>query len=373
MLKSTCAVYAIGMIGTALAFPAQAKADEAPPFQVEAGAIAAGEDSATTTVDASANVPLVIDVIPVGGEWDTFITVTNRATGELLGENDDGGNGLASRLVIPASFSGMVDVQVRNVSGASDSAQNRYVLLVGEAVVPEIETRPISVGDELPGALPSGGEAMYEFSAEEGQSFDFAVTAADGAWDTFAEIYPRSSVGMGEPVAVNDDRGGGSLDSFVTFIAPAAGEYVLRVSEVGDTGGNYTVTMARGPNLSGPEAFRPIGLDETRRMVISSSDTDRPMIELTDAAKSAMARGGTAVITLNGTRSDIDPVVAVGFETPLGFAQVAANDDHAGTLNSRLVLDVAALGNEVWRDAMRVQVNTINDGISEIELRVELQ
>jgi hypothetical protein len=150
---------------------------------------------------------------------------------------------------------------------------------------------------------------------------------------------------------------------------------VLRVSEMGEAGGDFTVELKAGPEVSGPEALRPIGIGETREMALANAGEGAPaaLIALSDDLKREIRRGqrDRITVTLRGANGQVDPVLAAGFLTPMGFAGLAEDDDGGGELNSRLELDVSGMREGDWLDSFRLAPRALNEGVYALELSVE--
>ena len=65
----------------------------------------------------------------------------------------------------------------------------------------------------------------------------------------------------------------------------------------------------------------------------------------------------------------LDPVLELGFETPLGFSSVLNDDDGGGDTDARLVFDASTLG-PVWLDSLRIKASAFNETSGDYELRV---
>lgn len=355
---------------------AQDAADAPRLLSSQGGAIAFGDEMAsqTLTIRASDN-GMVIDVIPIGTEWDPMITLRDPSTGATIAEDDDGGNGLASQIVLGPEVNGTLELQVRSMSGAPMGGQlpNQFVVTVREFVPIEIDATSIAIGTSTRSTLPASGTQFFTFSGVAGQSVEIAVNAVDDAFDPNIALFAAMTAGRDDPLAQNDD-GPNTLNSFLTFVFPQTGDYVLRVSEIGDAGGDFSVELKAGPEVSGPEALRPIGIGETREMALANAKAADPaaLIALSDAAKRAIRNGqGRLTVTLRGANGQVDPVLAAGFLTPMGFASTAEDDDGGGGLDSRLELDMSAMREGDWLDDFRLALRAYNDGVYAVELTVE--
>ncbi|NNF94285.1 MAG: hypothetical protein HKM91_06800 [Altererythrobacter sp.] len=355
---------------------AQGAADAPRVLSTQTGTIAFGDEMASQTLDIRRSENgVVVDVIPIGTEWDPVIMLKDPATGATIVEDDDGGNGLASQVVLGPEVSGTLELQVRSMSGATMGGQvpSQFVVIMREFMPIEINATDIAIGSSTPGSLPASGTQFFAFSGVAGQSVEIAVNADNDAFDPNIALFTAMAAGRGDPLAENDD-GQDTLNSFLSFVFPQTGEYVLRVSEIGDAGGGFTVELKAGPEVSGPEALRPIGIGETREMALANTGDGEPaaLIALSDAAKRAIRGGrGQLVVTLRGANGQVDPVLAAGFLTPIGFASLAEDDDGGDELDSRLELDVSAMREGDWLDNFRLAPRAYNEGVYALELTVE--
>ena len=356
----------------------QGAADAPRVLSTQAGTIAFGDEMASQTLDIrSSKHGVVVDVIPIGTEWDPVIVLRDPATGATIAEDDDGGNGLASQVVLGSEVSGAVELQVRSMSVEPMGGQlpNQFVVTVREFVPIEINATDMDIGSSARGTLPASGTQFFAFSGVAGQSVEIAVNADDDGFDPNIALFTEAAAaGRGDPLAENDD-GQNTLNSFLSFVFPQTGEYVLRVSEMGEAGGDFTVELKAGPEVSGPEALRPIGIGETREMALANADEGEPatLIALSDDLKREIRRGqrDRITVTLRGANGQVDPVLAAGFLTPMGFAGLAEDDDGGGELNSRLELDVSGMREGDWLDSFRLAPRALNEGVYGLELSVE--
>ena len=112
--------------------------------------------------------------------------------------------------------------------------------------------------------LPHNGEGRLEATdpaTAEGERYDDHVirlaagqrvrlSAASETFDTILQVYQAGS--MGQPIAENDDAGD-ALNSRMTFTAPGAGNYVVRVQSFPESGmGVYRLTAETAPPLPAP-------------------------------------------------------------------------------------------------------------------------
>jgi hypothetical protein len=191
------------------------------------------------------------------------------ANGAILGQSDDRGDGtLNSQIIYQVARGGRFEVVASTFGG---NGTGNYVLSL--AVDPNaraplnfasIEGQPIARHEgQLNEAQPT---REYNVQLAAGQTLLAFSNATSGDLDTVIRL--NSPEGL--PVAVNDDRGDGSLNSAIAFNAPAAGTYRLelyRFPQSNSSGGFELVLLSvdrsvvdtlramveEGVTLSGPE------------------------------------------------------------------------------------------------------------------------
>ena len=172
--------------------------------------------------------------------FDPFIRVES-ADGDVLDEDDDGGDGTDALLTIDLTGEPGAVVVVREFGGESGT----YNLLV----LPGSGTAPTPTGAELTVGTPTGGliidagqvvdhpfvgtGAPVSITVEGITSFDPVVTVLDAA---------------GTELATNDDfdRTNSGSDARVDLTIPAGAQVTVRVSGFGSSEGPYLVTVAAG-------------------------------------------------------------------------------------------------------------------------------
>lgn len=169
--------------------------------------------------------------------------------GEPIAENDDAGDGLNSRIIHVPATAGNYTLRVR---AFAEDGRGAYTLRA-EQLPPlppatAIETAPrtmtwttvngaLAEGDPEPAGAPSDDYSLFLGAGEE------AIIRVDGEFDTLVSVF-RGNDRDGDPVA-SDDDGGGGLNSMLLFRAEEAGEYVIRVSAVGDGTGAYRLRIGQ--------------------------------------------------------------------------------------------------------------------------------
>lgn len=324
------------------------------------------DDPARFVVGQDAGEALEVTAAPVDGS-DPLLKVYDAASGELLAESDDTAGSLASVVRLFSPSARRLRIEVSNAAG-EDSI--RFDLIVRPSDYRPNPLKDIALGQSLGGNLQAGDEQLFRFRAQRGEVWELTLAQASGSeLDPMIEIYAGERP-TGEVLATNDDSAGG-LNARIRFLAPAAGTYVLRATGVSSTAGDYLLTAEqRQP----PAATRTARIDLGRAATGTIDDNTRERFyRLTESALSSLAESpSTLVVGLRhvGEGEDIlDPVLEVGFDTPLGFASVLQDDDGGGDSNSRIVLDLAGLA-PTWLEALRIKAAGFTDTAGDYALTI---
>jgi hypothetical protein len=167
--------------------------------------------------------------------FDTVLRILRRGATDILANDDDGGDGLNSRLTFSPAESGdyIACVTSWNGAGAGD-----YTLTVENAPpLPAPATRPTrtetATWQVFDGTLADGdGEDNgsrfddYLVTIPTGQR---AIISADSTgFDTVVKVYRANDRG-GDPAASDDDSGG-NLNSLLVFSPDEGGDFIVRVT-----------------------------------------------------------------------------------------------------------------------------------------------
>lgn len=219
-------------------------------------------------VDLNAGDIFVASTFALVEGLDPTLTLLD-ANGAIVGQSDDRGDGtLNSQIIYQVARAGRFEVVAGTFGG---NGAGNYVLSL--AVDPNaraplnfasIEGQPIARHEgQLNEAQPT---REYNVELAAGQTLLAFSNATSGDLDTVL----RLNNAEGLPVAVNDDRGDGSLNSAIAFTAPAAGRYRLEIYRFpqSNSSGGFELTLLsvdrsvvetlramveEGVTLSGPE------------------------------------------------------------------------------------------------------------------------
>ena len=194
-------------------------------------------------VELGASDVFVASALALTDRLDTTLRLVD-ANNVVVAQNDDRGDGtLNSQLVYQAADAGRFEL----VAGTFDG-QGVGDFVVSLALDPHAEApfnfasirgAPIARYDgELNDAQPS---RAYSIDLAANQTLLAVSEAASGDLDTVLQL----NDGEGYPVALNDDRGDGSLNSGFAFTAPRSARYTLQISRFAQTNssGAYRIVL----------------------------------------------------------------------------------------------------------------------------------
>ncbi|WP_300526833.1 DUF6055 domain-containing protein [Maricaulis sp.] len=187
---------------------------------------------------------LVASTEALSPELDTTLTLFD-ASGEVIAMNDDRGDGtLNSQIIFLVETAGEYTVQAGSYSGRDMGELFLSVATDANAELPfdftaldgeMIATETGRVDDNTP---------VYrrDITIAEGQTLYAYADRADGDLDPVLRLLGPD----GLPVAMNDDRGDGSLNSAFAYTAPATGDYIVEVDRYSGSGssGGFSLTLS---------------------------------------------------------------------------------------------------------------------------------
>lgn len=175
---------------------------------------------------------------------DTTLTLSGP-DGAILAQNDDRGDGtLNSQLIFEAARAGRYEVVVSTYGG---EGQGDFALSLATDPNAEAPFNFATIeGTEIAryeGELNATQTSRaYTINLAAGQTLLAVADTTSGNLDTVL----RLSGADGFPVALNDDRGDGSLNSAFAYTAPRAGRYLLEINRYAqaDTSGAYRIVLS---------------------------------------------------------------------------------------------------------------------------------
>ena len=242
------------------------------------------------------------DVVELAAGSDDFDTVLEFRSqdGTVLAEDDDGGPGNDSRLVVILPPDGPHHVWLTAAFGAGAGSY-------------DIEARRVARAEE-----PDTG--VWRFDGVAGQVV--SITAESDAFDTVVHLVSPA----GEELAQDDD-GGPDTDSHLVQRLPSTGRYLVRVAAVDGRQGPYEVRLHTVPLTS---------LDMGTTVTGTLGD-DRPPIGIWEFDGTA-----GAVVDVTAVSSSFDTVLQV--LSPTG-EEIARNDDaNPETTDSALLATLPTTG-----------------------------
>jgi hypothetical protein len=171
----------------------------------------------------------------------------------------------------------------------------------------------------------------YTFRAREGERI--AASVQSEAFDPTVRVGRMTDSGF-EELAYNDDRpGGGDLNSYLVFTAPADGEYIVRAAPLGGSQtGAYTVGIAEGPP---PMSMQSIGFGDTVAGALSDDDGQNGGGVVADGYTFQGRAGQRVIVTMSS--DDFDTWLNLYAGEGDSRYLVDSDDDGAGEgTNSRL-------------------------------------
>ncbi|GAA5052128.1 hypothetical protein GCM10023208_12680 [Erythrobacter westpacificensis] len=319
----------------------------------------AGE-AAVFTVTLPADTGLQVDAIATG-DLDPVLRVKD-GSGALLGENDDFGDELNSRVMIGASDrSRRLTIEVDSFdaewAGDGESSGGTFDLRLSTSDYVDVGTRAVTYGARETGTL-MGGEHLFTIRGEAGEAVEVALIATDDALDPYLELRDPA----GESVAFDDD-GGGDLNALLRHTFAQDGTYTIVATGFGESTGAYRLRVREQREVPAQLPLQVIGIsDEATGVLAQGWDEagDATLMpsyidyQLSEEAKAAIRAGNgeLSIRMTGGGESDpdfggtIDPYIELGFDTPLGFAVVESDDDGAGDLDALLPVDLGLLAGE---------------------------
>ncbi|MCA9913048.1 MAG: PPC domain-containing protein [Anaerolineae bacterium] len=222
------------------------------------GTAAAANVEYSLSLDADQSVVISLESL----DFDTYIDVLDSA-GTSVASDDDGGDGLNSRLEFTAPAAGTYTIVVRSFIGEPDGAYTLSVagegggsgalggLLGGSSSSSDSSAAQgsgdLSVGDSITDTA-SGTQPEYTIALSEGESVRIDVESDD--FDTYLEL--RDSSGA---IIEEDDDGGDGFTSRLFSTAVSSATYTIRIRSFGGGGvdGTFTLTVAASDVVSQAE------------------------------------------------------------------------------------------------------------------------
>jgi hypothetical protein len=342
--------------------------------KVFTGEVPEGGGSARYLLTLQAGQAVDLTAAPVGGS-DPVLRVYDAGSDALIAENDDSAGTLAANVRLFSETAKRVRIEVANAAseGEGGDAAIRFDLILRPSDYRPKPVVPLALGDSQTGILARSDEQLFRFTGQRGQLWDIALAAAPGS-----ELDPALQVFAGEvaggEVLMQDDDGGGGLNARVRFLVPETGTYTVRAYGVGTTEGDFALSVGR----SAAALAASVKTVELGQPVFGTLElgADEHVYRLSERARRAIAAGDGALVIELSRSGDaeeggtvLDPMLEVGFETPLGFTSLLSDDDSAGESNARLVLDASSMTGP-WLEALRIKARAFEQSAGHYALDV---
>lgn len=278
-------------------------------------------------------------------DFDTYLVVGDRSGGIFnpLDQNDDGGEGLDSRLRFVAPHDGTYWVLAQALS---DDGLGAYTIELSRLPAP----RPA-----VPTAIAVGGSAFGELTdddaLQEDESFydlytfqgvagqRYAIALSSPGFDTYLHVGTGTGADFDE-LERNDDADG--TDSRIVFTPDRSGTYSIQASSYGPgETGDYSISI-RELAPPGPLTIVPIEIGES---VSGMLDLDDQVAE--DGSYFDVYRfHGTAGqrIGVSQHSEDFDSYLQLGSMSDGDFEAEYSDDDSGGGLDSRIIATLSRSG-----------------------------
>ncbi len=274
-----------------------------------------------------------VEVTLSSRDLDSYLVVLGPE-GDIIGENDDYGSLLDSRLTVRLPSAG----SYRAIATTYSLARGDYELTLAARSPELVEADVLNYGTTTEGAL---GESDPERQTASGRVDTYRL---EGAAGERVLVAMRSEVvnsllwlvgPTGEVLARDDDSGGGR-DAFLELVLPYSGTYLISAASTGGEFGHYELTLESGDEvLARPTPVIEVGVPLSANL--EHGDDIQPG---TGAYRDRYVLQGQAgqSLEIRLDSHEIDPLlVLIG---PAGEV-LERDDDSGGGLNARIqtVLD----------------------------------
>ncbi len=304
-----------------------------------------------------------------GSSLDTLLRVFN-SNGRIIAQNDDGGGvGRNSLVQFPASTGTVFFVEAG--AFADSTGTYRVEIDVANAVMDdfgngitdaaELSIGPLGLAQRLAAIEFSGDRDVFRLTASEDGLLSIRQRAVPGSFlDTFLRVRDEN----GDELASNDDDGT-SRNSLVQIPVLQNQTLFIEAGAFGTSRGPYAVIVSAGVPVSddaGDTVATAVTLDvDLSRRAMQRGRIDRPGDR--DVFRLLPTESGQLTI-----RQSAEP--GIPLDTLLRVLnsngeQLAANDDDAFSLNSRISVPVAA------GEAVFIEAGGFGQGVGDYVLLVE--
>ena len=216
----------------------------AETLREEVVTLGSGASEVRTEIDLDADAIFVASTFALTDTLDTTLTLLD-AGGNVLAQNDDRGDGsLNSQIVYQPDEAGRFTVLVGSYDSQGQGDLVLSLALDPNAQVPfdfaSIEGETLAEYTGMLGA--DTREQSYPVELTAGQTVMIVADAITDDLDTVLTLNGPD----GYPVAMNDDRGGGTLNSAIAYTAAQSGTHTLEISRYhgSDTSGEFRLVLS---------------------------------------------------------------------------------------------------------------------------------
>lgn len=190
--------------------------------------------------------------------------------GGLVDLDDDDGEGLESFLSFTASTTGTYYVSAGSYddrySGTYSVSVSRDTSEGSDAPASTATPYSIAVGDSFTGSVGSAGDQDWvAVDLVAGETYAIDLLGAISGVGTLSDPYLRLYDSAGNLIAENDD-GGVSFESFLSFVASYTGTYYISAGAYGSNTGSYELSI---DTHTTPPPPTPATLDELSDYLVS--------------------------------------------------------------------------------------------------------
>ncbi|MEM7445821.1 MAG: PPC domain-containing protein [Pseudomonadota bacterium] len=334
------------------------------------GSSATGEletagDADWFAIDLQAHQLVILDLEGApsgGGTLSDPLMVVYDQNGAEVARNDDGGDGLNSRLEFNAPTAGTYYVQ----AGAFGGATGTYTVSAADGGIALTERVAEASADDFGATVATAGFMTVNSSAygeleQSGDTDWFSVNLGAGSQVTIdLEGEPTGAGTLSDPLVMvydqngnelaRDDDGGESFNSRLNFSVPAAGTYYIEARAFGGATGTYVLTVTEvgssavaaveGPAVGTDTPADDFTADTGTSGQIASQGVVTGELEVNgdrDWFAITLGAGQTVILDLEGDATEAgslqDPYMAVFDQAG---NQVTRDDDGGEGYNSRL-------------------------------------
>lgn len=284
-----------------------------------------------------------IEINLSASDFDPVVSIGRENYGQYLeiDRNDDGPDGLNSRIFFTAPEAGAYVIRAKSIE---ESPTGSFSLSV-KTGKPLGELRPVTAGAVMRGELSAqtepglSGIAAHRYALPVNGGEHYEITLKSSDFDAYLAIYDEN----GQEVASDDDSAG-ALDASVIFSPNKSGNYVIEARGLSNVTGAYDLTVE---TVEAPPAPTPLPFNQDVEGELTDEDARASAASRYDAYSFTATEGQRLQITLASADFDAQLEVSSAEGT---FEAFASDDDGLGSgTDSRLVFEVPSDGEYVVR------------------------